>query len=195
MWAVDQNKGKVVFKKEDWQRIHGAAASLLDEPRLKALLAEGEPELSLFATDPDTGVKLKARLDWMAPKLILDVKTFGPRRDQSVDKTGLQRHLVRGLLPPDDVLLAGARLAEGLESRLCSGLRGVGSSVQTRIKVLRSKLAGEPSMYWTRALLEIRGAIRRYKELFEHFGVDQPWRYACDLDPLADEEMPQLAYA
>lgn len=49
-------------------------------PLAATLLSEGEPELSLYWIDPETGIKLRARLDWFRPvdgadPVVVDLKT------------------------------------------------------------------------------------------------------------------------
>lgn len=49
--------------------------AILKHPLAAPLLKEGKPEVSMFATDPDTGLLLKCRSDWQRPKGIVDLKT------------------------------------------------------------------------------------------------------------------------
>lgn len=52
----------------DQVRAHPTAAALLDDP-------DGAPELSLYWHDALTGVRLRARIDWLTPGVAVDVKT------------------------------------------------------------------------------------------------------------------------
>ena len=40
-----------------------------------AILSEGEPEKSLYWTDPETGITCRGRVDWLRDNAIVDVKT------------------------------------------------------------------------------------------------------------------------
>ena len=82
--------GKIVIAREDWERVAGAAEVLRCEPTVKGILASGRAEVALRATDPDTAVPLKGKLDWLDIKgsraTIADLKTFSNSRGKSVDQ-------------------------------------------------------------------------------------------------------------
>ncbi|MEV5360603.1 PD-(D/E)XK nuclease-like domain-containing protein [Micrococcus luteus] len=48
---------------------------------------DGDPEVTVFATDPDTGVELRARFDWLKPGAIEDLKTA-----RSAEPRHFERH-------------------------------------------------------------------------------------------------------
>lgn len=189
-----QNAGRVIFKADDWARIHGCATALMEEPRLQEILSTGTPELAIFTTDSDTGVKLKGKLDWATSKLTLDLKTFVQKRGKSIDRS-----------------VADAILYENYHRQgfFYAALRGWpndwnGEHVlafvesfephETRIRSLRPKTAGNANMYWLRAQHEVRDLIRIYAAYMDKFGVDRPWRSVQEIEPLSDEDMPGLAY-
>jgi hypothetical protein len=62
-----QDRGAIPLKPKQWQMVHDMAEALQAHPTAAALLdpERGLPEQSLFWTDPDTGVTLRARLDWL----------------------------------------------------------------------------------------------------------------------------------
>jgi hypothetical protein len=69
------NPGRTLFKPEQYATclaIRDAARGFL---RTAHYLEVGEPERSVFWTDGMTGVKCKARIDWLHPEAIVDVKT------------------------------------------------------------------------------------------------------------------------
>jgi len=187
--------GKTMLGSADWQRLARAATILRDEPKLIEILdSEGSSEAALFAADPDTGIPLKARLDWVAPNCTLDIKTFAQKRGKSIEKSVADAILyeqyyrqayfytwLRALNgePEKDFVMAFVESEEPHE---------------TRIRVLRGKRGGNPNLFWMRAQLETRELCRAYKEHMDHFGVDRAWRYAQTIDPLADEELPGLSF-
>lgn len=187
-----ENDGKTILRRDDWERVTGMAKALLDEPRVQELLSSGDPEVSWFSIDQESGVHLKARMDWVATSHTADLKTFTQKRGKSIDKS-----------------VADAILYEGYnrQATFYSIVRGwpewTGDFVipfveseppyEVRIRALRAKTAGQPNLYWNRALLEIREMIRLYAECWEHFGT-RPWRYAQEVNVLVDEELPGMAY-
>lgn len=59
-------EGKTVLKPDDIAAVDGMAEAVLAHPIAGKLLSiPGAPEVSLSADDPETGVRLKARLDWL----------------------------------------------------------------------------------------------------------------------------------
>lgn len=57
--------GKVPILAADDEVIAGMAASLASHDAARTLLSDGKPEVSLFWVDEATGVKCRARLDWL----------------------------------------------------------------------------------------------------------------------------------
>lgn len=193
-----EHAGKITFKADDWRRIERMAECLRAEPKLQELLAEGMAEVPIFVNDPETGVPLKSKLDWLTPRVIVDLKTFSHKRDKSIDKTvndaiwyecHYRQHYVYSYTW---AIKNGAKVYEAPDFVMVF----VESEEphETRIKVLRPKRAGEPNLYFERARAEVRGFIRTYQEYMEHFGEDKPWRYAQDIQLLGDEDLPGLGY-
>lgn len=58
---------------------HAAAQDMADAVRSNALaasiLSKGRPEVSMWAADPETGVLLRGRIDWLRDDSFIDVKT------------------------------------------------------------------------------------------------------------------------
>lgn len=72
--AEARSNGLIPVKRVTARVVNLMAESVLSNPTVKALLSTGDPEVSMFATDPDTGVALRGRLDWHGPRLV-DLKT------------------------------------------------------------------------------------------------------------------------
>lgn len=191
-WHKDANIDKVELSLYDWRRVKNAANALLREPQIQRILSEegGTAEASIFRVCPDTGVLLKGRLDWITAHTILDLKTFSVPRGKSVDEAvsaaifyekyhrqaRFYSHLTDDAFP---VVMAFVESEEPHE---------------VRIREFRPKAGGEPNLYWMRAGIEVREMIRLYDNCQIQFG-DEPWRVDRDVDPLADSDLPQFAWA
>lgn len=73
-----RTNGQIPLKAEDMQMVHGMAAAITRHPIASALLKEGKAEQSLYWEDPETGVMLRARFDFMSTSgrfIITDYKT------------------------------------------------------------------------------------------------------------------------
>ncbi|OZC50548.1 hypothetical protein CH289_16105 [Rhodococcus sp. RS1C4] len=71
--------GKLPLKPSDYDDVHAMAKAIKGHPIAAALFADGTPELSLYHQDPETGVSLRTRPDWMTTlggrTFIVDYKT------------------------------------------------------------------------------------------------------------------------
>lgn len=76
-WLAEQRAaGLVPIGAADRALIDGMAEAVLAHPAARDLLeGPGNPEVSAFATDPETGVALRARFDRLADDVAIDVKT------------------------------------------------------------------------------------------------------------------------
>lgn len=67
-------EGRIPVKRVVANVVNRMAESVLGNPTAKKLLSGGRPEVSMFATDPDTGVALRGRADYLGPRMV-DLKT------------------------------------------------------------------------------------------------------------------------
>lgn len=68
--------GKIPVLAEDYAVVSGMAEAVLAHDRARFLLEqEGDSEVSVFATDPETGVRVRARFDKLRPGQSVDLKT------------------------------------------------------------------------------------------------------------------------
>ena len=188
-----QHGDKTILAVDEWERLAGMAGALAEEPELQKILARGKPEVSMVAKDPDTGVLLKARLDWMAPTVTLDLKTFTARRGASIDKSVadaiyFERYYIQAFFYSYVRQLVTGEKADFVEAFVESD-----QPHETRIKLLQPKRGSEPNLYWLQAQLEVRRMIRLYAECLDRWG-DQPWREKQAISALVDEDVRQLAW-
>ena len=91
---VAEHKGKIILNSTDAYCIDQMMASMLEHPVSSALVKgelPGKAEQSFFATEPETGLEIKARPDWILDdlSLIIDLKTT-----KDASPKGFQRSLV-----------------------------------------------------------------------------------------------------
>jgi hypothetical protein len=188
---ADLHKGKIGLAVDEWVRVNQMRDALKSEPRFNAITKEGHSEVSLFATDPNSGVPLKARLDWINGSTILDVKTFSQMRGKSIDQTVADaifyeayyrqfwlynwvRHLAAPVALPRFVV-AFVESEEPHETRL------------------KSITVDDSTLYSQRARTECNALMWLYADHEKRFGAD-PWRSAQEVDPLIDEDLKQIFF-
>jgi len=88
VWAEAAEGGKILLKVEDWNATQLILRSVMEHPMARRILtASGKAESSLFAQDPETGLQIKCRPDYLTDSgWIIDLKTT---QDASV--RGFQR--------------------------------------------------------------------------------------------------------
>jgi PDDEXK-like domain of unknown function (DUF3799) len=199
---AEVHKGKTILKLEDWDRVRGCAAALLNEPHLEMYLKEGVAECPLFVTHPEFKIALKCKLDWYSPSVILDLKTFSVKRAKSVDKTVVdaifyERYYRQAYFySMMRALVEGDHSVSGAQTQPPFVLAFVESEPphEVRIRWIRPKTAGSPNMLWERGRIEVQSMMRVYAQYLKTFG-EKPWRYPQEVDPVADEEISGLAFS
>jgi hypothetical protein len=158
---------------------------------VQKVLRRGEPEASLFATCPETGVTLKCKLDWKTPDETWDLKTFTAKRGVSVDKAVHDAMFYEGYLRQAWFYNYVRTLAQpGYKGPFVFAFVESEPPHEVRIK----KLVPGGDLYWIQAGIEVRGLIRLYADCVERWG-EKPWREERSVEKLADEDIKQLAYA
>nr|WP_246256671.1 PD-(D/E)XK nuclease-like domain-containing protein [Isoptericola halotolerans] len=75
-------EGHAPILRHEWEQVEVMAAAVREHPDAGPLLTGGEPEVSLFWDDPETGVRCKGRLDyWHCSGVVVDLKSTGRTAD------------------------------------------------------------------------------------------------------------------
>jgi hypothetical protein len=188
------NQGKTILRLDEWERLAGMAQALSEEDALRPILAHGKPEVAIVARDPETGILLKAKLDWVSPKATLDLKTFSLKRGASIDKAIFDAIWYEGYYRQAYFYHMVRKLALGEDCDFVEAFVESDQPHETRIKRMLPKRGGSLNMYWETARQEVRGLIRIYADCQKKYG-DNPWREKQDICTLADEQIKQLAWA
>lgn len=80
-----RHTGMTLLDSKVLKRIETAAALIEKHPQLGKTVSGGYPEVSIFWTDAETGVKCKSRLDYLKVQAIVDLKSFGNPLDKPID--------------------------------------------------------------------------------------------------------------
>ena len=212
--------GKTLLDAEESQLVQRAAAVLAADPFAKVLLTGGAPEVSFFVRDPETGVMLKARMDYVKPTATVDLKTFSNSRGKPTDKVVFDSilyesyyiqcvfyHQIRDLARQQ--YAAGEIQAHGLVSeawlkgfvendRHAFGFVFIESDDPFDLRIVQltqaEALGGQRNVYWNAAALQIEDKIQLYAECLKKYG-DQPWREPRPPHVLQDTDLPQLMFA
>lgn len=72
---AERAKGTVVVHRGELRQAAAMARAVRKHPLAAAILSDGQPEVSVYWVDEDTGVTCRARVDWLRDNAIVDLKT------------------------------------------------------------------------------------------------------------------------
>lgn len=101
-WEHDRGERQGIPAKA-WQEILRDMKRLRQNPEVSELLSDGAAEVSILWTCEETGVKLKARLDYLKPDRVVDFKTFDNSMGRALEDAILNafrfnRYYIQGAL-------------------------------------------------------------------------------------------------
>lgn len=77
-----RSEGLIPMLAHELVDVHAMTEAVLAHPTAKLLLEQdGNAEASMFATDPDTGLRLRCRFDYWGARVAVDLKTTAGRAD------------------------------------------------------------------------------------------------------------------
>lgn len=217
---AEANAGKTFLGSEESELIKKAAAVIAADPYANDALTGGMPEVSFFVRDPETGVMLKARMDYVRPDFTIDLKTFSNSRGKAIGRTvndavyyesyHLQcvfyqkvRELARGFLASGEIQTYGHVPEAWRDGFLKAERHGfafvfIESSEPFHLDVLILRRAERPgsdtNVYWLDGEMRIDEMVRFYAECREKFG-EAEWRDPAKPRILEDADIPQLLFA
>ena len=83
---AEAHSGKVMISQKLFRRIAIANAMILGDPQLKDAFTGGHAEVSIFWYDEQTGVPMKARLDYLKLQWLVDLKSFANKMGKPVQR-------------------------------------------------------------------------------------------------------------
>ena len=204
------NEGRTFLSRDLIGRIEIAAAMIEKNPVLSQAFRGGVPEVSIFWRDADTGCPKKARIDYLKPKAIVDLKTFANQRGKPLDRAiafaiaehkyyiqaahyydaadqiaGLvKRGLVSGEAPPGFVDAVSAND----ERTFLFVFQQKGIAPVARGKIMARNIG---SISVGQSI--IADATRRFLDCLERFG-DDPWIDDAPVSAIDDSELPAFAF-
>lgn len=208
--------GKAFISRETFEQIEIAARMIECDPEVRHAFTGGYAEVVLIWHCPKTGVPMKARVDYLKLKSIVDLKSIANQRDRSLENAirfeiaayhyniqpavyqeGVEA--VRALVRAGKALIAAHGAAEERMSELEAwAYRWAAQSDAEWLWVFQQKgdapvtrgvfypLGGTTQMLTRDIVLQQK---RRFRKFSETFGND-PWLDVRPIYDLADEDLP-----
>lgn len=213
----DKHSGKLFISAEVRDQIEISARMIELDPSIRNAFSGGYPEVVLIWNCPRTGVPMKARVDYLKQKAIVDLKSIANQRERSLEQAirfeiagyhynvqpsvyseGVDavRKLVR-----EQGLRAIHFCAEGYGEAHTWALKWAAQNETEWLWVFQQKgdapvtrgvfypLGGTTKMLTDNIVLKQK---RRFREFSETFGTD-PWLDVRPIYDLADEDLPAYA--
>lgn len=215
------NPGKVFISAKQHHRVEIAAKMIEAHPELKDAFTGGFAEVSIFWFCPDTGCPMKARLDYLKMRLIVDLKSFANQQGLPINRAieraiANYRYNLQHVIYDDAVAAARAVVREhGLSALVdCDDPTTEQAQARQDWAFKWAKQTAAPGFLFvfqqtgnapvTRGRLMPRGTVysvsrsaaerlkRRWVECANTFGVD-PWLDIEPIDTIEDEAIPLYA--
>lgn len=210
-----KNPGKEFIKQKLWDRIERAAKLVAAHPVGGSAFAGGYPEVSIFWEDPETGIRLKARIDYLKTKALIDLKTFTNLHNKPLKKAvahAVANHsyhvqvchycdgaeAAKKMLRKDRSLIFGeAPPAEWIDAFLATKRHGfvfvfqeAGRVPNVVVREFTRSNGHDQNLYWISGETEVRAAINIFNRCREQYG-DGPWLgYDETMEAFEDRDFP-----
>ena len=204
---VAAHEGKTLLSADQMRRIEIAAAMIERHPQLSKAFAGGMPEVVIVWRDPETGVMLKCRLDYLKVRSIVELKSLSNPLNKPADRAiyhnfGAYKHFcqaahyLEGAAQIPTLLTAG-RVHGDHDSEW---LKKVARSPKEFLFVYqfsgRAPVAKgrtfSSGLVFDCGKIRNHEAIRIYRENLDRFGSD-PWVDLTPIEAIDDNEVPVWA--
>lgn len=217
---LKQTAGKIVLRPSVQSDIERAARIVLMHQAAVRAMSGGYAEVSIFWIDPESGVRLKARLDYLKVKAIVDLKTFSNPLGKPIG-SAVASAVANGGYHVQAVMYDQAVKAAKylLRTQKSAAVHFVGHDVPndwltsfaacethafvfvfieqgpvTNVVVREFRRVdgngGTENIAWSAGRNGIREAIRTYETCMATHGPDKPWIVDYPMAPFSDVEFP-----
>ncbi len=212
------NANKEMLSAGIMRRIEQSAGFVETNKDAHRALSDGYPEVSLFWEDDESGVRMKARLDYLKWLSVVDLKTFANVRGKAIDKAVADVALSNAIQPV--VYCEGIEAIKGMLRRGDCPIHGepepsfmdaltnapphtfvfvfVESCAYPAIRVrqfARTGPDGEETLYWRYGRMAFRRGVETYKACMTAFGPSKPWLDEGPISVFQDTEFSIYATA
>lgn len=202
-----KHEGKEFLSAAAVEKIELSASMIEKHPTLKKAFTGGFPEVSIFWVD-EFGIPMKARLDYLKARAIVDLKTFANQQAKPIDRAVAYDMAARKYHLQVAVYTEAVRAAQAMiRQRGMSAVHGLDDEVwvkrfmqasshdfvfvyqQTGIAPVARGYRFPLALAYEAGQATVRMAKQQFRDCFEAFGSD-PWVDDADLVALADEDFP-----
>lgn len=204
------HEGKTLLAGKTLDKIELAAAMIEKHPDLSKAFTGGVPEVSIFWRCPLIGVDCKARLDYLKPKAIVDLKTLANMQGKPLPvavarEFGARRYFSQGAFYVEAATQVAGFINDGMVSGHCDSLlleKLAAGHDKTLLMVFQVKGVAPvaigrtlpaQSLTFQIAQTEIETLKQTYRTCLETYGT-QPWVSPSVIEAFSDEEIPAWSF-
>ncbi len=219
---LKRHEGKEFLSKSLIERIQLAASFLESSPETAPLFTGGFPEVSVFWIDETTGVRMKARFDYLTLDTITDLKTFSnsqgkPLAEAVTSAIASYGYGTQAVIYLDAVQQAKRMLREQgfaavhLGERYASAafdfegwFKQLAAARDHRFVFVFQESGRVPNIairqfsrnmnFYDISAFTYEFMLRRYRECMDRWGPSVPWAEPPTVEELADEDFPLWAF-
>ena len=200
-----KHEGKEFLSPKLIKKIEIAAAMIEKHPQLCKAFTGGYPEVSIVWNCRETGVPMKARIDYLKTQAIIELKTFGNPFNKPIDRAifyafASQRYQIQAAVYHEAVEEAKAMLSVGMVSGDCPAewLHAFTACKQHEMLYIFQQTGIAPvargwkfprHLTFDIGKIAVAEAKRRFKESMEKFGKD-PWVDETGIQEFDDLDFP-----
>lgn len=216
-----EHAGKTIIKSKLADEIARQVRIVEMHPGTEKALRGGQCEVSIFWTDAQSGVPMKARADYLKSRAVVEMKTFtnpfGKPIDAAIASTvANNKYFVDAIVRLEAVEIAKAMYRqrgaecvfgpapapEWLEAfanpqphAFVFLFLEAGNVPNVRVREFRQRESakGDENLYWAKGHAMFRQGIELYRQMLEHYGPDLPWVDPQPMMPFTDQDFPLWA--
>ena len=206
----EEAEGKRVLRRDDAQKIESMALAIAGHPSAKNIFKAGFSEVSIFWTDEATGIPLKARLDYLRPAQIIDLKTFsstgsGPVHQVVSRAIFTEQYFIQAVVYLEAIRQAKRLMAAGKDNcpsaqfkqeilaapdhRFFFVFVESGEAPNKAPNIIVREMPGNETLVYQIGDLDFRKGVSLFKKYSEKFGT-KPWVSHEPITRISDEEIP-----
>lgn len=210
----EKNEGKIFLTPAEAYNIEFPSAIIAKHPTALKAFTGGYPEVSIFWRDEEANVPLKARLDYLKTKAVVELKSFSNPFGKPLDKAIGHAVANHRYFVDAAVRLEAAEQAKKMKPSQWHGelpsqgwieafrthdahamvfvFLEQGKCPNIRLREWRraEKAGGSDNPYYVKGQMAFREGIERYQKCMEHFGPDIPWMNIEPMTPFIDIDFP-----
>lgn len=209
--------GLTIIKRKLADEIERQVRIVEMHPGTEKALRGGYSEVSLFWIDPETGVPMKSRVDYLKSRAAVELKTFSNPLGKTVDAAVVGSVANNKYFVDAVVRLTGIEIAKAMyRDRGMTIVNGevpakwmaafadpaphafvflfleAGDIPNVRVREFKQRetAKGDQNLYWSKGHAMFRQGVEFYRQCLEHYGPDLPWIDPQPMRAFSDTEFP-----